>query len=293
MDKVLLSKIKPDENQPRKLFDATKMRGLRDSIKREGIITPLVVEKVGDGFLLIDGERRFRAATELGLKEVPVIVEATRNATERAIRQFTIQEMHEGWSPVEKAVALAGLSEKLGIKLTEVCTLLNVTPHSTEMYLAFSKLADKEGFVRSEIPLDFVRGFIGATNAAKKAYEKQEKEFSRSDQKRLERRLIVGIKDGSIVKRKDVSNLSFAFSKDMKMIEKYIGDTKLTPRGMYLESGAQSVRALSNANFSANYIVNHLRTFMQKPDTEVSKDVIANLKVAKSEIENFLAKFDE
>ena len=49
---VLLSKVHPDENQPRKYFPADKLNQLKESIKREGIISPLIVEKIGDGFFL-------------------------------------------------------------------------------------------------------------------------------------------------------------------------------------------------------------------------------------------------
>lgn len=293
MEKILLKKIQPDENQPRKYFAADKMHGLVESIKREGIITPLVVEKVGDGYLLIDGERRYRAAVELGLKEVPVVVEETRNATERAVRQFTIQEMHEAWSPIEKAIALGDLSDKLGLKLIDVCKLLNINKHATEQYISFSHLADKENFVRNEVPIDFARGFAGVANAIKKAYRLKDKEFTKSDQKRLEKRLIVGIKDGSIEKRSDVSNLSFAFTKNPKMVEEYMSDTKITPQGMYIKSGAQGARALSNLKFSANYILSHMAVFMKYQDVEVEPELVGTLKRVVAESEKFVRAFDK
>lgn len=293
METIALKKIQADANQPRKYFAADKMRSLTESIKREGIITPLVVEKVGDGYLLIDGERRFRAATELGLKEVPVVIEATRSATERAVRQFTIQEMHEAWTPLEKAVALTGLSDKLGLKLEDVCKLLNINRHSTEQYISFSRLADKENFIRNEVPIDFARGLASVTNSAKKAYAKQDKEFSKTDQKRLEKRIIVGIKDGSIEARKDVSKLSFAFTKNPKMIEKYISDAKLTPQGVYLDSGAQGARALSNMNFSVNYVLSNMAIFMKHQDVEVSPYIVSSVKRMIAESEKFVRAFDK
>lgn len=293
MEKILLKNIQPDANQPRKYFAADKMRGLTESIKREGIITPLVVEKVGTGYLLIDGERRYRAAIELGLKEVPVVVEETRNATERAVRQFTIQEMHEAWTPLEKAIALGDLSDKLGLKLPEVCKLLNINRHSTDQYVSFSKLADKENFMRNEIPIDYARGISAAVLTAKKMYAKDDKDFTKTDQKRLEKRLVVGIKDGSIEKRADVSKLSFAFQKNPKMIEKYIGDAKLTPQGVYLDSGAQGARALSNMKFSANYLLNHMATYMKHQDVEVNPDLISSMKRVIAESEKFVRSFSK
>lgn len=66
---IPLKNIVPDAEQPRKNFDPERMADLIGSIKKHGIISPLQVQDIGNGtYLLEDGERRFRAATELGLK---------------------------------------------------------------------------------------------------------------------------------------------------------------------------------------------------------------------------------
>ena len=72
--KVKLSQIEPNRKQPRKKFDEDALHELSESIRQFGIIQPLVVQKKEDYYEIIAGERRWRAAKMLGLKEVPVII---------------------------------------------------------------------------------------------------------------------------------------------------------------------------------------------------------------------------
>jgi ParB family chromosome partitioning protein len=67
-----VEKIQHNPYQPRKRFDEDELRSLTDSVRTHGVLQPLVVRQVGDGFQLIAGERRLRAARDAGLGEVPV-----------------------------------------------------------------------------------------------------------------------------------------------------------------------------------------------------------------------------
>lgn len=71
---VNISLVEPNRNQPRKEFDKEALSELAASIKQYGILQPIMVQKNGDMYEIIAGERRWRAAKEAGLKEVPVIV---------------------------------------------------------------------------------------------------------------------------------------------------------------------------------------------------------------------------
>ena len=66
--------LSPNENQPRKHFDQELIQSLSESIKKYGILQPILVRKVEDSYEIIAGERRWRAAKSLGLRYVPVIV---------------------------------------------------------------------------------------------------------------------------------------------------------------------------------------------------------------------------
>ena len=69
-----LSLIDPNGEQPRKDFNQEQIAELADSIKRYGVLQPLLVQKKGERYEIIAGERRWRAAKEAGIKEVPVVV---------------------------------------------------------------------------------------------------------------------------------------------------------------------------------------------------------------------------
>lgn len=294
MTTLKLKDIVPDENQPRQYFAADKMHGLEQSIKREGVITPLVVEKVGDKYILIDGERRFRAATKLGLKEVPVIIEPTRSGTERALRQFALQEQHEAWTPIEKALALTRLSSDLKMNLMEVCKLLNISPDNARNYVAFSRLADKEGYLKSEIPLSYAPHMNSARNTARKESSKQlEEEFTKQDEKKLERRIIDDISSGVITDPSMVSKLTFAFIKDPKLVKEYISNAKATPEGLFLKSGAQGAQAMRALMYNANYLERNIALFMKHQDVEVPQELIRRMKLARDAAVKFITQFDE
>lgn len=117
INSVELSKIFPNPNQPRKNFDEEGLRELASSIQIHGIIQPLVLNDNGDGtYLIIAGERRYRAAKMAGLTSVPVII---KNYTDKQIKEISIIEnlQREDLNPVEAAKAIKLLMEEY--KLTQ------------------------------------------------------------------------------------------------------------------------------------------------------------------------------
>ena len=78
-DQIHLSKIKTNQYQPRSIFDEQKINELATSIKKHGVIQPILVRKEGEGFELIAGERRFRASKIAGLKKIPAVVTIASN----------------------------------------------------------------------------------------------------------------------------------------------------------------------------------------------------------------------
>src|SRR5436190_860319 len=71
---VALASIRPGAHQPRRAFDEDRINELADSIRQKGILQPLLVRAVDDGYELIAGERRYRAAQRVGLEQVPVTI---------------------------------------------------------------------------------------------------------------------------------------------------------------------------------------------------------------------------
>lgn len=89
---ISLSEIKPDPDQPRKTFDAEAMERLTQSIRDNGIEQPIIVRKNGAGYVIIDGERRWRAAKEAGLREIPSIIGTSEDILEKQLRSDCLKE---------------------------------------------------------------------------------------------------------------------------------------------------------------------------------------------------------
>ncbi len=101
-------------NQPRKAFDQTALQELADSISKHGVIMPIIVNKSGDRYMIIAGERRFRASKLAGLSTVPTIV---KNYNERQIKEISLIEnlQREDLNPIEAATAMRSLMEDYGM----------------------------------------------------------------------------------------------------------------------------------------------------------------------------------
>lgn len=110
-----INKIYPNPNQPRKNFDEEALQELASSIKMHGVIQPLVVNKSDDGnYMIIAGERRWRASNLAGLEKVPVVI---KNYTEKQIKEVAIIEnlQREDLNPIEAARAIKQLMEEYNL----------------------------------------------------------------------------------------------------------------------------------------------------------------------------------
>ncbi len=114
VSEVSVSDIFANPNQPRKSFDETALRELADSIEKHGVIMPIIVNKSGDKYMIIAGERRFRASKMAGLKKVPVII---KTYTERQIKEISLIEnlQREDLNPIEAATAMRSLMDDYGL----------------------------------------------------------------------------------------------------------------------------------------------------------------------------------
>lgn len=101
---VDIMSVEPAKDQPRKVFDPEKLEDLADSIREHGLIQPIVVYKSENGYTIIAGERRWRAARIAGLLKIPVII---KDATPKEIRELALIEniQREDLNPIEEAQA--------------------------------------------------------------------------------------------------------------------------------------------------------------------------------------------
>jgi ParB family transcriptional regulator, chromosome partitioning protein len=116
---VNLSSIVPSPLQPRKDFAADALQELVDSIRQHGIIQPLIVRRLDGRHELIAGERRWRAAQELGLTEVPVII---RTATDLEVLELSLIEnlQRTDLNPIEEAQGYARLAAEFGMRQEDI-----------------------------------------------------------------------------------------------------------------------------------------------------------------------------
>ncbi len=119
---VKVTDIEPNPNQPRTNFNEDALNELAESIKRIGVIEPIVVYKKDRGYEIIAGERRWRAARLAGIKEVPVII---RKYTKQQRVEIALIEniQRENLNPIEEALAYNRLIEEFKLKQDEVASL--------------------------------------------------------------------------------------------------------------------------------------------------------------------------
>lgn len=114
-----LSLIDPNGEQPRKDFNQEQIAELADSIKRYGVLQPLLVQKKGERYEIIAGERRWRAAKEAGIKEVPVVV---REYTKQQSMEIALIEnvQRADLNPIEEAMAYQQLMQEFDLTQEEI-----------------------------------------------------------------------------------------------------------------------------------------------------------------------------
>lgn len=111
---VDLDSIVPGPMQPRTHFDEASLQGLAESIRSHGIVQPLLVRRRGDGFELIAGERRWRAARLAGITRVPVVV---KEVPDESLLEIALIEniQRENLNPIEEAQAYKKLIDTIGL----------------------------------------------------------------------------------------------------------------------------------------------------------------------------------
>jgi ParB family transcriptional regulator, chromosome partitioning protein len=122
--KLPLTKLKPNPEQPRRSFSQESLSELASSLKTHGLIQPILVEEAGDGtYLIVAGERRYRAANMAGLEEVPVIV---RSFTPQKRLEIALIEnvQREDLNPVEEAEAYKAIMSMGGRSQEEVADVV-------------------------------------------------------------------------------------------------------------------------------------------------------------------------
>lgn len=121
--KIDINKVYANPNQPRKTFDKESLSELSESIRVHGLIQPIIVNQTTDGYMIIAGERRFRACKLCGLQEIDAIV---KNYSEKQVAEIAIIEnlQREDLNPVEVAKGIKRLMDEYGLTQEKVAERL-------------------------------------------------------------------------------------------------------------------------------------------------------------------------
>jgi len=121
---IAVDQIRPSRQQVRSRFDAEPLGELAESIRQHGVLQPLLVRPLGDGYELIAGERRWRAARLAGLRTVPAVVRADTGSDEQLVLGLIENLQRTDLDPVEEARGLRRLIDEFGLTHDEVAQRL-------------------------------------------------------------------------------------------------------------------------------------------------------------------------
>ena len=168
---IKITKIEPNREQPRKKFDEDALLELADSIKQFGVLQPLLVQKKGDYYEIIAGERRWRAAKLAGVKEVPVII---KDYTEKEIVEIALIEniQRENLNPIEEAIAYKRLATEFNLKQDEIAERVSKSRQAVANSMRLLKLGEKiqDMVISEEISAGHARALL-AIEDAEQRYE--------------------------------------------------------------------------------------------------------------------------
>jgi ParB family chromosome partitioning protein len=138
---VRINDVEPNREQPRKQFSQEELEALSDSIVKYGVISPITVRKVGERYVIIAGERRWRAARMAGLSEIPVII---ISADDKKAAEIALVEniQRSDLNPVEEAQAYAALIDQYGMTQEEVAEQIGKSRSSVTNSLRLLDLPD-------------------------------------------------------------------------------------------------------------------------------------------------------
>lgn len=123
LTEVKLTDVMPNPNQPRKNFDEEKLQTLAESIKEHGLIQPIIVTQKNENYIIVAGERRWRAAKKAGIKKIPVLI---RDYSDLAVKEIALIEnlQREDLNPIEEAMGYRSLIDDYSLTQEEISARL-------------------------------------------------------------------------------------------------------------------------------------------------------------------------
>jgi ParB family chromosome partitioning protein len=147
---VDVDQISPNEHQPRHRMEDARLDELAQSIKSNGVIQPIVVRKMAEGYRIIAGERRWRAAQRAGLTRVPVVVRDVAAGHDAQLLEMALVEniQREDLNPIDQAAAYEKLNTDFNMTQEEIAAAVGKDRSSVANHMRLLKLPDE---VRAEV----------------------------------------------------------------------------------------------------------------------------------------------
>ncbi|MCX7028114.1 MAG: ParB/RepB/Spo0J family partition protein [Spirochaetes bacterium] len=165
---IPLSKLKPNPDQPRKAFPEESIDELADSIRRHGLLQPILAEPAGfDEYVIVAGERRFRAAGRAGLTEIPVIVRSV--SAEKRLQLSLIENIQrEDLNPMEEAQAYHDLMELTGYTQEQVAEAMGKNRSTVANAMRLLKLSQamRDAVMEGKISAGHARSLLSLSEEA-------------------------------------------------------------------------------------------------------------------------------
>lgn len=159
---VDILKIDVNQNQPRHNFNKEKLEELAESIKEHGIIQPLILKKTGNRYLIVAGERRYRAARLAGLKEVPAVL---KDINDQELMQIALIEniQREDLNEIEEAEAIKELMKEYSLNQEDVSKILGKSRSAIANSVRLLNLsaAAKKALTENSITAGHARALLG------------------------------------------------------------------------------------------------------------------------------------
>ena len=162
-----VDQLSPNTQQPRSHVDEEKLDELARSIKSRGIIQPIVVRKTTQGYEIVAGERRWRAAQRAGISKVPVVV---RDVPDDHLLEVALIEniQRENLNPIEEAQAYKHLADRFHLRQEEIALAVGKDRSSIANYLRLLRLPDEvhQAIAKGAISMGHARALLGLPDLA-------------------------------------------------------------------------------------------------------------------------------
>ena len=235
-----IEKIRPNRDQPRKHFAPEKLEELAASIREQGIIQPLVVTRRDDGFEIIAGERRWRAAQKAGLHEIPVVI---REATPDTIMELALIEniQRQDLNAIEEAHAYRSLVEHFSISQEDVARRVGKNRTTVTNALRLLKLPDdiQTDIVEERLSMGHARALLALDSSElldKARHEILHRQLSVRATEELVRKLKINPHPGPVRRMQQPDLLLVTLEEQLqKRFQSRVSIRKVGPKGGRLE----------------------------------------------------------